>query len=209
MSAPQSFRSAFNGFNREDVVHYIEFINAKHTTEVNQLKSDLDALQSKLDAITEAPDLTEELEALRAERDALLEKVAELEAQPATTSEKEQALQARCAELEAQLKAAQEAKAQPSVLQQCQISYELETYRRAERMEREARQRAEQVYHLTNSALADATSQVDAAAEQIGRMTDTVMSQLTELQAAVTGSKKALKDAAATMYTIRPGSTEN
>ena len=28
MSTPQNFRSAFNGFNREDVVHYLEYISA-------------------------------------------------------------------------------------------------------------------------------------------------------------------------------------
>ena len=30
MAAPQNFRSAFNGFNREDVVHYLEYLNSKH-----------------------------------------------------------------------------------------------------------------------------------------------------------------------------------
>lgn len=204
MAAPQSFRSAFNGFNREDVVHYIEYINSKHTTEVNQLKSDVDALQSKLSAVPETPDLTEELEALRRERDALLEKVSQLEDQIAAPTEKEQALEARCAELEAELQSAKVAFTPAVPTPQCQVSYELETYRRAERTEREARVRAEQVYHQTNSALADATAKVDAAAAQIGEMTDTVLAQLNALQAAVTGSKKALKDAAATMYTIRP-----
>lgn len=205
MATPQSFRSAFNGFNRDDVVHYIEYINSKHTTEVNQLKSDVDALQTKLNAVPEAPDLTEELEALRQERDALLEKVSQLEAQAAAAAESDQALQERCAALEAELQTAKKEPVAPTVpAPQCQVSYELETYRRAERTEREARERAEQVYHLTNSALADATAKVDAAADQIGQMTDSVLAQLNQLQTAVTGSKKALKDAAATMYTIRP-----
>ena len=204
MTTPQSFRSAFNGFNREDVVHYIEFINAKHTTEINQLKSDLDALQNKLDSIPEVPDLSEELESLRSHRDALLEKVTRLES---ASSEKEQALQTRVEELEARLKAAQEAT--PAVQQTCQVNYELETYRRAERTERIARERAEQVYHMTNGALAEATAKVDAAANQIGQMTDSVLVQLSQLQSAVSSSKQALKEAAATMYTIRPSATED
>ena len=37
MASAQNFRSAFNGFNREDVVHYIEYLNAKHTGALNQL----------------------------------------------------------------------------------------------------------------------------------------------------------------------------
>ena len=43
----QTFRSALNGFNREDVVRYLEYINAQHTTELNQLRSELEYLRSK------------------------------------------------------------------------------------------------------------------------------------------------------------------
>lgn len=62
MSVTQRFRSALNGFNREDVVNYIEYINNRHTTEVEQLKNQLQEakgsvsgdvvldLQSQLDA---------------------------------------------------------------------------------------------------------------------------------------------------------------
>ena len=46
MSEILNFRSAFNGFHREDVVHYIEYLNAKHTTEVNQLNAELEQLLS-------------------------------------------------------------------------------------------------------------------------------------------------------------------
>ena len=31
MASSQNFRTAFNGFNREDVVHYLEYINTKRT----------------------------------------------------------------------------------------------------------------------------------------------------------------------------------
>ena len=39
MDAPQNFRTAINGFRREDVVRYLEYLNAKHMTEVNQLSA--------------------------------------------------------------------------------------------------------------------------------------------------------------------------
>ena len=45
---------------------------------------------------------------------------------------------------------------------------------------------------------------VDDAAAVISQMSDKVMGELAELQSAVSGSKQALKDAAATMYAIRP-----
>ena len=51
MSAPQNFRSAFNGFNREDVVHYLEYLTAKHTAQVNQLTGEADYLRRQLEQV--------------------------------------------------------------------------------------------------------------------------------------------------------------
>lgn len=45
MAATQKFRSALNGFNREDVVHYIEFTNARHEAEMSRLKEELESLR--------------------------------------------------------------------------------------------------------------------------------------------------------------------
>ena len=180
MTMPQNFRSAFNGFNREDVVHYIEYINARHTTELNQLKSELDLLQNQQPEIPDVSAMEAELTALRTERDALLARIAELEEQATAPAPVAAPVSTFSAE------------------------QELETYRRAERMERLARERAEQVYHQANAALADATVKVDAAALQISQMSDAVLTQLNGLQSAVNNSKQALTDAAATMYAIRP-----
>ena len=180
MPAPQNFRSAFNGFRREAVVRYLEYINTKHTSEINQLTSEADYLRSRLENTEPAQDET--IAALEAERDALRAQLEEMTA--------------RCAELEAALSE----KAEPS----CGPEQELEAYRRAERTERLARERAELVFHQINGVLADATAKVDGVASEVGGMADQVMSQLTQLQVAVGNSKKALKDAAATMYAIRP-----
>ena len=48
MAASQNFRSAFNGFNREDVAHYLEYINTKHTNQINQLTAENEELRSRL-----------------------------------------------------------------------------------------------------------------------------------------------------------------
>ena len=85
---------------------------------------------------------------------------------------------------------------------------ELEVYRRAERTERVARERAEQMYRQANAVLADATVKVDDAAALISQVSDKVSGQLADLQFAVTGSKQALCDAVATMYAIRPDNEE-
>ena len=175
MAAPKNFRSAFNGFNREDVVRYLEYINAKHTAEINQLTGEADYLRAQLETVQPQ---AEAIAALEAERDQLM---AQLEA-----------MTARIAELEAKEEAA------------VRTDDELEAYRRAERTERVAKERAELVYHQINGVLAEASQKVEGVANEIGGMADQVMSQLTQLQVAVASSKKALSDAASTMYAIRP-----
>ena len=73
------FRTAIGGFNREDVVRYIEYINSKNTSAVNQLKSENQSLKDELNALRanqSAP--VEPAEDLRPELDAALAKIAEL-----------------------------------------------------------------------------------------------------------------------------------
>ena len=190
--AQQTFRSAFNGFNREDVVHYIEYLNAQHTAEINRLNSELDFLKNK--AAQEAP-IPEEPDT--SETDELIEQ------QAARIRE----LFDRCKEQEqqiAKLNADLEQASQQQSSYKSRMEEELEAYRRAERTERVARERAEQMYRQANAVLADATVKVDDAAALISQMSDKVSGQLSDLQFAVTGSKQALCDAVATMYAIRP-----
>ena len=71
MPVTQRFRSALNGFNREDVVNYIEYINNRHTAEVEQLKN---KLQEAKGSVSE-----EVLADLQVQLDAALQRCAELE----------------------------------------------------------------------------------------------------------------------------------
>ena len=71
MPVTQRFRSALNGFNREDVVNYIEYINNLHTAEVEQLKNQLQEAKGSV---------SEEVVAdLQVQLDAALQRCAELE----------------------------------------------------------------------------------------------------------------------------------
>lgn len=198
-----NFRSAFNGFNREDVVHYIEFLNSKHTAEINQLNAELDYLRSHQPAPAAEP-----APQVVADEDTLAQQAARI-----------RELFDRCKELEQEVETLKSEKAQMAAQAdedhqqqrsyQSRVEEELEAYRRAERMERIARERAENLYRQANGALADATVKVDDAAKEVSQMTDRVIAQLAELQDAVAGSKQALRDAAATMYTIRPSADTN
>ena len=184
MDAPQSFRSAFNGFNRQDVVHYLEYINTKHQTQVNELTA-------------EADDLRRQLEDLQAKTT----QVAELEAQLAAMTEERDALHTQLEQLQA-AEVVQEPR--PEMDGGSQVADELDSYRRAQQVERSARERAELVYHQANGVLNEAIAKVDTATAEITAKTDEAMSQLTQLQMAVSTSKQALQDAASLMNTIRP-----
>lgn len=185
MAATMNFRSAFNGFNREDVVHFIEYLNAKHTAEVNQLNAELEILRSRSGAPLPAP-------------------ASEPNQDTASAEEVEQ-LKAQLAELQ---KRYDELAGEKTPAVQYSSIHELEAYRRAERTERMAKERAEQVYHQVNGALADATVKVDGTFSELGDLADQLTVHLAQLQELVTASRQALSEASATLYTIRPTGDE-
>ena len=189
MANQMNFRTALNGFNREDVVHYIQFLNSKHAADLNQLNAELLYLRSK-QAEQPAPKTDDIVEQQAARIRELFDRCAALE-------QELEAAKAENMQLAAQVH-------QDSV--RCKQEDELEAYRRAERTERYARERADNLYRQANGALADATVKVDEAAHQFSQMTDNVVAQLSDLQNAIAGSKQALRDAAATLYTISPNS---
>ena len=57
----QTFRSAFNGFRREDVVRYIEYMNNKHNAQVEQLNNQLQTAYAELAQLKAAPNRESEL----------------------------------------------------------------------------------------------------------------------------------------------------
>jgi len=171
MAGFQNFRSAFNGFRREDVVHYIEYMNNKHNSQVEQLNSQIQVLQAEL---------------------------AQAKASPAANADLQVALEnanAKIAELETALAAG-------SI--PVKSGDELEAYRRAERAERMAQERAAQIYTQANAVLADASLKVENVSAVIGSVADNITAQLREYQQSVEGTKATIEEAVAAMYAIRP-----
>ena len=201
MAQQQTFRSALNGFNREDVVNYIEYLNSVHTAEINQLHSELDFLRNREPVVEMTPVVDEE--AVAQQNEVIQQQASRI-----------RELFDYCKELEEKLAAAEEAKVhaeeklQAVVTQQnsfqVRANEELETYRRAERIERQAKERAEQLYQQSNGALAEASIRVEEAASQISQLSDMVMAQIAQLQNAVCGTKQAMKEASQILYTIHP-----
>lgn len=200
MSAPQNFRTSFNGFNKEDVVRYLEYINSRHAAQVNQLTGEADYLRNQLDQYQGSLSAGAELESLRAQYASLQEQLEE-------SLSIRKALEARCNGLQQELDEALEAKRlaeENSTAAHCRVELELEAYRRAERMERTARERAQQIHDRATGILADATAQVEGASDQIGCVADSVLRQLEQLCQLVDSSKHALKNASESMYALRP-----
>lgn len=181
MANTYNFRSAFNGFNREDVVHYIEYINSNHNNQLNQLKADLAAArQEKVAAWTnsqndeqvqELKDRCAELENKCAE---LESKCAELETQlAAATAERDAAMQtANNARQEAEKAASQTVRPAPVIKMSSYVEDELACYRRAERVERETRERAAALEQDTKEKATRMENEANEYSERVQREAD-------------------------------------
>lgn len=170
MAAVQHFRSAFNGFNREDVVSYIEYLNNQHNSQIEQLNNQLQNALAKT-VPTDESHLQEQLDAALAKVEELEQKLAQ---QPESGS-------------------------LPSSTDE-----ELEAYRRAERAERIANERAQQIYAQANAVLADATAKAETVSRNIDTIADQVSAQLQEYRNTVIGTKDTFQEAVAALAAIRP-----
>ena len=214
MSEEMNFRTSINGFNRKDVVRYIEFLNNKHAAQINQIRTETDELRAELALARQAPARSMRREA---ELAATKKRCADLEAAlAAVSSQIEQPAPAPVAVVETPVEDAAETVAAPvaepvavpapvpAPAPDSRITEELEAYRRAERAERKANERAREICDQANGVLADATARVDDTAAQFAEMAEQIAEQLNLFRELVIGSKATLKDAATAMYAIRP-----
>ena len=191
-----NFRSSLHGFNRQDVANYLEYLNNRHAAQVNQLNTDLEALRRQAEAPAEDPqrtalearcrELEQQLSIARQERDeALAQREAAEQKLASARQDREEALLRSCGE-------------------KLEANRELEAYRRAERTERMARERAEQVYSETGTVLTQASNRIEAALRQMTGVSQQVTGQLDTLQTAIASSRLALQDAAQTIDKLKP-----
>ena len=197
----QNFRSSLHGFNRQDVANYLEYLNNRHAAQVNQLNTDLEELRRQVQTPAADPqrlilesrcrELEQQLRQAQSERDEAL-------------AQKEEALR----KLEDARKDREDALLRVSG-EKLDANRELEAYRRAERTDRVARERAEQVYSETGTVLTQASNRIDTALRQMTGISRQVSTQLDTLQAAISSSRLALQDAADTIEKLKPGRERN
>ena len=212
MNEPQTFRSAFNGFHREDVVNHIAYMNTKHETQVKELRSEndalrteLDELRSRLDEDSAAQDRAADLQRDLQEQEAQLAAVRE-ELELANQLLNEQAEQ--MAALREELEEAREAAAKTPIEKSANHWDELRAYRRAETAERQAKERVNDLYDCANTALRGAGSTLADTNAAFEALAEKFRADLVELMNAIEIGKNALGAAADTLDTLRPEETE-
>ena len=213
MNEPQTFRSAFNGFHREDVVNHIAYMTTRHETLVKELRSEndtlrteLEDLRARLDEDTATQDRAAELEQALEGKDAELAALKE-ELETANQLLNEQAEQ--MAALREELEEAKEAAAKPAAIEKSANHWdELRAYRRAETAERQAKERVNDLYTSANTALRGAGATLGDTNAAFEALAEKFREDLVELMNAIETGRTALTTAADTLDTLRPEETE-
>ncbi len=161
MAENQSFRTAFRGFNREDVVNYIEYINNRYQAELSRLRTENQTLR-------ESP------------------------RQSPPDADRIQALEEELSQTKQELEQAKQELAKAKQADTASTEAELAIYRRAERTERLARERAVQLCGQAGNALAAARESLTQAEEQLAAVTMQTQAQVDRLREAVTASRQTL-----------------
>lgn len=184
----QNFRFAFNGFNRSDVVNYLEFLNRKHSEQINQLTLDNEMLRQQLNAEQTFVGSSDEIEKLRAQLEAL-------------TQERD-ALMCRVVSLESKLSEQPAAPAPNPGVSSVDAAadlygpmQELEIYRRAERAEREAKERAERIRSSAEEIVQLAITKAQSAAETYDDAARQTNARLNALLTSVDDGRQAMLSA--------------
>lgn len=172
MADISKFRSALGGFNREDVVNYIESMSLEQQKQLRKLQEENEKLRSEKNALAELlAAANSDLSTLR-EQDAALSEQVELLAQQA-------------AELAGQVKAEPEEAPEETSEAAEPVDYtslELEAYRRAEQTERNAAVRADKIYRQLTALCEHARERYSDAGDEIAALSEDLTANLGRLQ---------------------------
>ena len=232
----QNFRGAFRGFNRDDVVQYIETAAVQQETALHQLQDENQKLQEELAALSadkepaaqeqarleaENRRLSQALEEAVAAQQTLTQSVAEnnelLQELEQDNARQEKELQERLtqANLQIQKLTAENLRLERELASRSQpardyVSEELAAYRRAEQTERQSKARAAQIYDRINGLLSDLTARLDESNEDAARAIGQLSQDFEQLRQVMAAHKLLLNDAGTSLRTMRlMGETES
>ena len=188
-----NFRTAVSGFNRTDVVNYIESASMEHQKALRKLTDERDKLAAENAQLqTQLTGLQARLIQVQADNDALTEQVNALAQEGSDLAEQLKAAEAARAEAAAQPQPAPEAglieeepaaetpeapAQEPSLTEK-----ELIAYRRAEQTERNAAVRARRIYTQLSNLCEDARSRYLDSGEEIAALAADLSTGLARLQ---------------------------
>ena len=203
------FRIALHGFNREDVVTFIDRMSRDHEDDMQRLRTENDKLQAELERTRDelaASDHTEaeqalnearaEIGNLRTRNEALEQEISELKAE----------LEAARAEVQTAPAAAPQdlaepipplAEVLPAEIQPSKDYTELElaAYRRAELTERLARERSADVYRQVQSVFAQANARLDTGRADLENLSRALTADVNEMLTLLTNLNSAYRQA--------------
>lgn len=198
MSDFSKFRTAVSGFNRTDVVNYIESTSIEHQKALRKLTDERDKLAAENARLqTEQAELQQRLEQAQADNDALSEQVNTLAQEGAELAEQlkksEEARQELLARPVPQPAEPEEPTPQPEepetenepdepVQEPSLTEKELTAYRRAEQTERNAAVRARRIYAQLSNLCEDARTRYMDSGEEIAALAADLSTGLSRLQ---------------------------
>lgn len=193
----KNFRTALHGFNREDVVAYLESLTLEHEKERRSLQdanlrlsAKLDEAAAALEAAQESPALQEALDKATADLSAANEQLSAAKAENASLVAKNRALEAELDQLREQKSVAATLSAPiPPVsevlpVQSPQKDYselELAAYRRAEVTERLARERSTEVYRQVRAVFTNAAARIETGKSDLDQLTRTLQLDVNQM----------------------------
>lgn len=177
MSCSENFRTAMRGFNRTDVVQFIQNLTAQHEKELRALQEENDRLAGTL-------------ETAQAERDAAVAEKSALEEQLLTLRERPDAPEASPVDLDAPL-APPEGQPAPS---EKLNELELAAYRRAEMAELLARERAASADEQLQALFAQMQDKLKLAAGDFDTVLNAFQTDFERLRQVIQSAQYALSD---------------
>ena len=164
------FRSSLNGFNRSDVVAYIESLCAAHQAELQQVRNENEALNDQLEQ------LRIDLASQTQRADALQQELEDTKTALAST---ETALD------EAMVMLTEEQTREPEEETPDYSTMELEAYRRAEAMDRSSSERAARLSQQMTDLLEQVSGRYEQTGQEIQALTEDIRINLKRLDEAM------------------------
>ena len=185
--------AAFGGFNRQDVMDYLEKITSQNNQELEQQRSQNQTLQTQLDEAKQTLDRESSMrKQLEAERDELRRKLEQLQNENHALREESVRLNAQCSEAKAQ---AQQLRAQVEKLEPDAQAYtavkdrpagvELQAHRRALDVEQQAQEYARRLKGQMEQWLAAVEQQYDALRHEVESTVSHAADQLSKAGASL------------------------